>query len=74
MADNPPISYLPVPGPDEVPEAVSALWDKAEAAFGFVPNVFRAQAVNGQQLLTLFYTSEPANARARVELGGGASR
>jgi uncharacterized peroxidase-related enzyme len=51
MADNPPISYLPVPGPDEVPEAVSALWDKAEAAFGFVPNVFRAQAVNGEQFL-----------------------
>ena len=49
MAENLPISYLPVPGPDEVPEAVSALWSKAQAAFGFVPNVFRAQAVNGEQ-------------------------
>ena len=51
MAENLPISYLPVPGPDEVPEAVSALWSKAQAAFGFVPNVFRAQAVNGEQFL-----------------------
>ena len=51
MADSTPISYLPVPGPDEVPEAVNALWGKAEAAFGFVPNVFRAQAVNGEQFL-----------------------
>jgi uncharacterized peroxidase-related enzyme len=51
MAENLPISYLPVPGPDEVPEAVSALWNKAQEAFGFVPNVFRAQAVNGEQFL-----------------------
>lgn len=51
MADSSPISYLPVPGPDEVPEAVSALWTKAQEAFGFVPNVFRAQAVNGEQFL-----------------------
>ena len=51
MADSSPISYLPVPGPDEVPEAVSALWSKAQEAFGFVPNVFRAQAVNGEQFL-----------------------
>ncbi len=27
------------------------LWDKAQEAFGFVPNVFRAQAVNGEQFL-----------------------
>ena len=51
MADLPHISYLPVPGADEVPEAVSALWTKAQEAFGFVPNVFRAQAVNGEQFL-----------------------
>jgi uncharacterized peroxidase-related enzyme len=45
------ISYLPVPERDDVPEGVNRLWDKAEEAFGFVPNVFRAQALNGDQFL-----------------------
>ena len=45
------ISYLPVPDRDTVPEGVTRLWDKAQEAFGFVPNVFRAQAVNGEQFL-----------------------
>jgi uncharacterized peroxidase-related enzyme len=49
--DSEQISALPVPGRDEVPERVTRLWDKAEQAFGFVPNVFRAQAVNGEQFL-----------------------
>lgn len=43
------ISYLPVPDASGVPEGVSKLWAKAEANMGFVPNVFRAQAVNGEQ-------------------------
>ena len=43
------ISFLPVPGPDDVPEGVAKLWAKAEEAMGFVPNVFRAQALNGEQ-------------------------
>lgn len=51
MGDHERISYLPVPGRDDVPEGVSRLWDKAQEAFGFVPNVFRAQAVNGEQFL-----------------------
>ena len=51
MGDHERISYLPVPERDDVPEGVSRLWDKAQDAFGFVPNVFRAQAVNGEQFL-----------------------
>lgn len=47
----PEISYLPIPGRDEVPEGVTRLWDKSAEAFGFVPNVFAAQAVNGEQFL-----------------------
>lgn len=46
-----PISYLRVPIRDEVPDGVARLWEKSEEAFGFVPNVFRAQAVNGDQFL-----------------------
>ena len=49
MADSTRISFLPVPDRDDVPEGVSRLWDKSQEAFGFVPNVFRAQAVNGEQ-------------------------
>ena len=48
---TPEISYLRVPERDDVPEGVTRLWDKSEQAFGFVPNVFRAQAVNGDQFL-----------------------
>lgn len=52
MAEQTPeISYLSIPGPDDVPEGVTRLWDKAAEAFGFVPNVFKAQAVNGDQFL-----------------------
>ena len=51
MADDARISFLPVPTADDVPEGVGKLWAKAEEAFGFVPNVFRAQAVNGDQFL-----------------------
>lgn len=45
------ISALPVPDRDAVPEGVTRLWDKAAEAFGFVPNVFKAQALNGEQFL-----------------------
>jgi uncharacterized peroxidase-related enzyme len=45
------VSSLPVPDATQVPEGVRKLWGKAEANLGFVPNVFRAQAVNGEQFL-----------------------
>ncbi|SMB91525.1 peroxidase-related enzyme [Deinococcus hopiensis] len=45
------ISFLPVPDGSEVPEGVRRLWSKAQDNIGFVPNVFRAQAVNGEQFL-----------------------
>lgn len=48
---TPEISYLSVPGRDDVPEGVTRLWDKSQEAFGFVPNVFQGQAVNGDQFL-----------------------
>ncbi|WP_435198092.1 peroxidase-related enzyme [Janibacter sp. GS2] len=48
---QPQISYLPVPGAGDVPEGVQRLWEKSKEAFGFVPNVFRAQALNGDQFL-----------------------
>ena len=48
---TPEISYLPLPNREDVPEGVTRLWDKSQEAFGFVPNVFQAQAVNGDQFL-----------------------
>jgi uncharacterized peroxidase-related enzyme len=51
MGDSTRISYLPLPDRDDMPDGVARLWDKAQEAFGFVPNVFRAQAVNGEQFL-----------------------
>ena len=50
-ADDARISFLPIPTADDVPEGVGKAWAKAEEAFGFVPNVFKAQAVNGDQFL-----------------------
>ncbi|MDN5715914.1 MAG: peroxidase-related enzyme [Janibacter sp.] len=44
-----PISFLRVPDVDDVPEGVQRLWTKSKEAFGFIPNVFRAQALNGAQ-------------------------
>ena len=49
--NQPEISYLPLPEHDDGPEGVQRLWEKSQEAFGFVPNVFRAQAVNGDQFL-----------------------
>lgn len=68
------ISYLPVPERDEVPEAVTRLWDKSEEALGFVPNVFKTQAVNGDQFLAwwnyfnLLVNKEGALSNAEREL------
>ena len=46
---DPRISALPLPRPEDVPEGVRRLWDKSLEVFGFVPNVFVAQAYNGEQ-------------------------
>ncbi|UZD62718.1 peroxidase-related enzyme [Brevibacterium sp. JSBI002] len=51
MSEEQKISFLPVPDRDDVPEAVTKLWDKSEEAMGFVPNVFRTQALNSDQFL-----------------------
>lgn len=48
-APDRPISALPLPERDDVPEGVRKLWDKSKEAFGFTPNVFLAQAYNGDQ-------------------------
>lgn len=45
------ISWLAVPTEESAHEGVRKLWNKAEANLGFVPNVFRAQALNGEQFL-----------------------
>lgn len=45
------ISYLPVPTEDTAHEGVKKLWAKAQANMGFVPNVFQAQSLNGEQFL-----------------------
>lgn len=49
--DDAPISALPVPDEADVPEGVARLWARAAEAFGFVPNVFRALALNPEQFL-----------------------
>lgn len=51
MSGDQKISFLPVPNRDDVPESVTKLWDKSEEAMGFVPNVFRTQALNSDQFL-----------------------
>lgn len=45
------ISRLAVPDEHSAHEGVQTLWAKAEANLGFVPNVFRAQALNSEQFL-----------------------
>lgn len=49
MSHHDAISALPVPDREEVPEGVQRLWDKSQEVFGFIPNVFLAQAYNGEQ-------------------------
>lgn len=46
---DPRISALPLPDREDVPEGVRRLWDRSLEVFGFVPNVFVAQAYNGEQ-------------------------
>lgn len=46
---NDDISYLHVPTEAEVTPEVRALWAKSGEKLGFVPNVFRAQALNPAQ-------------------------
>lgn len=46
---QPRLSFLPIPTEDQVPESVAKLWRKAQSNLGFVPNVFKAQALNGEQ-------------------------
>src|SRR3954467_5695744 len=48
------ISRLPVPGREEVPEDVAALFDKAETKLGFVPNVMRVMAFRPTHLMKWF--------------------
>ena len=43
------VSFLHVPTEDEVTPDILKLWGKAQANIGFVPNVFRAQALNPGQ-------------------------
>lgn len=45
------LSFLPLATEDTAPEAVRRLWSKAQTNLGFVPNVFRAQSLNGEQFL-----------------------
>lgn len=45
------ISWLAVPDEESAAEGVQKLWAKAEENLGFVPNVFKAQALNNEQFL-----------------------
>ena len=49
MPEQPSISFLHVPTEAEVTPDIQKLWGKAQANLGFVPNVFRAQALNTAQ-------------------------
>ena len=49
MPEKSSISFLHVPSESEVAPDIGKLWAKAQANLGFVPNVFRAQALNGPQ-------------------------
>lgn len=48
---SPRLSWIRVPTEAEAPEGVRKLWAKSQANMGFTPNVFRAQALNGEQFL-----------------------
>ena len=45
-----PICWLDVPGADEVPDEVKALWAKPLEKLGFVPNVLRVYAIRPRHL------------------------
>jgi uncharacterized peroxidase-related enzyme len=46
-----PLAWLRVPGENEVPEEVLALWQRAQEKLGFVPNVLRVWALRPEHLL-----------------------
>ena len=52
-------SSLRVPGVDDVPEGVQRLWEKFREAFGFIPNVFRAQALTAPTCASTPATRSP---------------
>jgi uncharacterized peroxidase-related enzyme len=45
------LAWVRVPGEEEVPEEVRALWERALEKLGFVPNVLRAWALRPEHLL-----------------------
>jgi uncharacterized peroxidase-related enzyme len=45
------LAWVHVPGEEEVPEEVSALWARADEKLGFVPNVLRTWALRPEHLL-----------------------
>ncbi|AWT35854.1 alkyl hydroperoxide reductase AhpD [Deinococcus arenae] len=49
------ISWLAVPDEATAPEGVQKLWAKAQGNLGFVPNVFRAQALNPDTFLAWWH-------------------
>lgn len=52
--ERPPISWFPVPAPDELPEDLQSLFRKAEEQLGFVPNVFRVYSFRPERLSAWF--------------------
>ncbi|MBB6099657.1 putative peroxidase-related enzyme [Deinobacterium chartae] len=68
------ISWLELPGEEQVTPEVRRLWQRSEEVLGFVPNVFRAQALNPEQFaawwayFNLLVNKEGFLARAEREL------
>ncbi len=49
-----PISWFPVPEPEELPEGLGKLFAKAREQLGFVPNVFRVYSYRPERLSAWF--------------------
>jgi uncharacterized peroxidase-related enzyme len=45
------LAWVRVPGEEEAPEEVRALWQRAQEKLGFVPNVLRLWALRPQHML-----------------------
>ena len=54
MHDDLEISWYPVPDADDLPDDLGRLFAKAEAALGFVPNVFRAMSYRPDHMRAWF--------------------
>jgi uncharacterized peroxidase-related enzyme len=54
MRNDPDISWYPIAERDELPEDVAKLFAKAEAALGFVPNVFQAMTFRVEHFRSWF--------------------